>query len=185
MNSSIHLPCGDARCRIPADGHRKGSALLRSPASRSLPAEGLPVTGWLAEPPRATGSCAKPVDISLKVNVVEVQARELQTPADRRDRLPRQQRIPVRPKRKQQHGFFWHITQGRQSIGNLPRLGFRAEIFRRDWKRHQWIAAPLWNGRTSIGSPVIPASRRPTASAASRSAALMIEMPPRCSLPSA
>src|SRR5690606_2578746 len=41
-----------------------------------------------------------------------------------------------------------------------------------------------WNGRTSMGSVVISASRLPQASAASRSGASMMVKPPRCSLPS-
>jgi hypothetical protein len=41
---------------------------------------------------------------------------------------------------------------------------------------------PSMNGRTSMGVPMARASLRPQASAESRSAALMIEKPPICSL---
>ena len=44
--------------------------------------------------------------------------------------------------------------------------------------------ASVANGRTSMGSVVAVASRRPHSSAASRSGALMMLRPPRCSLPS-
>src|ERR1700674_3985782 len=42
-----------------------------------------------------------------------------------------------------------------------------------------------WNGRTSIGRVTARASLRPQSSAASRSGALMMQIPPICSLPSA